>query len=123
MSDEINKQLAELATKLGVSAEHLWSVLVRQAYIDGISSLVTVIVCGILSVAALWFFFLIRPRIKAHIESNDRGFSITMVPVEYLVLITTLAILVSVACNNFYRVISDFTNPEFYAWRELSRLR
>jgi len=34
MNDELQKELAGLAAKLGVSVEHLWGVLVRQAYID-----------------------------------------------------------------------------------------
>ena len=38
MSDELNKELAALAAKLGVSVEHLWGVLVRQAYIDGLGT-------------------------------------------------------------------------------------
>jgi len=33
MSEELNNQLAGLASKLGVTVEHLWGVLVRQAYI------------------------------------------------------------------------------------------
>jgi hypothetical protein len=41
MSEDLNKQIAELANKLGVSLDHLWGVLIRQAYIDGISSLAT----------------------------------------------------------------------------------
>jgi hypothetical protein len=35
MSEDLNKQLAELAHNLGVSVEHLWGVLIKQAYIDG----------------------------------------------------------------------------------------
>ncbi len=37
MSEELNKQLAELANKFGVCVEHLWGVLIKQVYIDGIS--------------------------------------------------------------------------------------
>jgi hypothetical protein len=72
MSDELHKELAALAAKLGVSVEHLWGVLVRQAYIDGLSSLVTVFFCAAAG-----------------------------------------------AGNNFYWVITDFFNPEFYALRHL----
>jgi hypothetical protein len=39
MTPELQNKLAELADKLGVSVEHLWGVLVRQAYIDGIATL------------------------------------------------------------------------------------
>ena len=56
VSDELHKELAALAAKLGVSVEHLWGVLVRQA-LDGLSSLVTVFCCAAAGLGVLWFFF------------------------------------------------------------------
>lgn len=32
--------IEQLAAKLGVAAEHLWGVLVKQAYVDGISGMI-----------------------------------------------------------------------------------
>jgi len=122
MNEELNKQLAALAAKLGTSAEHLWSVLIRQAYIDGISSLVTTLCCGLAAALVLWFFFYIRPKWKALRDPKDLFF-ISFEPVEYMVLTIVLGALVAVACNNFYWVISDFFNPEFYAWRQLPGVR
>ena len=119
MSDELNKELAALAAKLGVSVEHLWGVLVRQAYIDGLSSLVTVFCCAAAGVGVLWFFFYRRRKYKLTAEPKERFFFSTTEPLEYLVLGTILFFLVAVAGNNFYWVISDFFNPEFYALRHL----
>ena len=117
MSDELNKQLAALAAKLGVSVEHLWGVLVRQAYIDGLSSLVTVFFCAAAGLGVLWFFF--TGGGNAGTAETKEGFSLSTEPVEYMVLGTILFLLVLVAGNNFYWVISDFFNPEFYALRHL----
>jgi hypothetical protein len=39
MNEELGKQLAALSAKIGVSVEHLWSVLIRQAFIEGFTSL------------------------------------------------------------------------------------
>jgi hypothetical protein len=118
MSDELHKELAALAAKLGVSVEHLWGVLVRQAYIDGLSSLVTVFCCAAAGVGVLWFFLYRRRKYKLTVEPKERFF-LSSEPLEYLVLGTILFFLVAVAGNNFYWVISDFFNPEFYAFRHL----
>jgi len=122
VSEELNKQLSDLASKLGVTVEHLWSVLVRQAYIDGISSLTTVISCVLLGVVVLWAFFYLRRKFKPAIEPKEH-FILTTEPVQYMVLAIVLAVLLAVACNNFYWVISDFFSPEFYAWRQLPGVR
>jgi hypothetical protein len=118
MSDELHKELAALAAKLGVSVEHLWGVLVRQAYIDGLSSLVTVFCCAAAGLGVLWFFFYRRRKYK-QAEPKERFFLSTNEPLEYLVMGTILFFLVALAGNNFYWVISDFFNPEFYALRHL----
>jgi hypothetical protein len=119
VSDELHKELAALAAKLGVSVEHLWGVLVRQAYIDGLSSLVTVFCCGAAGLGVLWFFFYRRRKYKLSAEPKERFFFSTNEPLEYMVMGAILFVLVMVAGNNFYWVISDFFNPEFYALRHL----
>ena len=91
MSEELNKQLSDLASKLGVTVEHLWSVLVRQAYIDGISSLTTVISCVLLGVVVLWAFFYLRRKFKPAIEPKEH-FILTTEPVQYRVLAIVLAV-------------------------------
>ncbi len=118
MSDELNKELAALAAKLGVSVEHLWGVLVRQAYIDGLSSLVTVFCCAAAGLGVLWFFFYLRRKYKLTAEPKERFFLSTE-PMEYMAVGIILVVLVAVAGNNFYWVITDFFNPEFYALRHL----
>ena len=119
MSDELNKALAALAAKLGVSVEHLWGVLVRQAYIDGLSSLVTLFCCAVAGLGVLWFFFHRRRKYKLAPEPKEGLLFSTNEPLEYLVMGTILFVLVMIAGNNFYWVISDFFNPEFYALRHL----
>ena len=67
----------------------------------------------------LWFFFYLRRKYKLTAEPRERFFLSTTEPLEYLVLGIILFFLVAVAGNNFYWVISDFFNPEFYALRHL----
>jgi hypothetical protein len=66
----------------------------------------------------LWFFFYLRRKYKLTAEPKERFFLSTE-PVEYMALGIILVVLVAVAGNNFYWVISDFFNPEFYALRHL----
>ena len=119
MNDELNKELASVAAKLHVSVEHIWGVLVRQAYIDGLSSLVTLFCCAVAGLGVLWFFFHRRRKHKLTAEPKEGFFLSATEPVEYMVLGAILFVLVIVAGNNFYWVISDFFNPEFYALRHL----
>lgn len=113
MKPELEAQLSELATKLGTSAEHLWSVLIRQAYIDGISSLLTLIGLLAFGLGAVVLFSYMR---KKHAEALAK-----YVPtgLEYVVLGFLLAFVLCLAGNQLFWVISDFFNPEFYAWRQL----
>jgi hypothetical protein len=119
MSEELDKQLASLAGKLGVSVEHLWGVLIRQAYIDGLSSLLTVLVCMLLAVVAVYAFFSLRRKFKGEVKEVSEPFSVLMEPLGFVILGAILLVLFTVASSNFYWVISDFFNPEFYALRQL----
>jgi len=40
MNDQTTKLLTDLSNKLGTTAEYLWGVLVRQAYVDGVISII-----------------------------------------------------------------------------------
>jgi len=120
MSEELNNQLAGLASKLGVTVEHLWGVLVRQAFIDGVSSLATTLVCAILGAAVCYAFFYVRRKFKntPH-EQWSQPFGLLMEPYGFVILGIVLLAIIMIGSDNLYWVISDFTNPEFYALRHL----
>ena len=42
--NELDKVLAQLAQKLGTTIPHLWDVLIRQQYIDGVFSAMWIVV-------------------------------------------------------------------------------
>jgi EamA domain-containing membrane protein RarD len=120
MSEDLNKQLAELANKLGVSVEHLWGVLIKQAYIDGLSSLATTLVCVMLGVAATYAFYYLRRKFKntPHQEWTP-PFGLLLEPFGFVILGLVLLIIITIGSDNLYWVVSDFYNPEFYALRHL----
>jgi hypothetical protein len=114
MTEELSKALAALATKLGTNVEHLWGVLIRQAYIDGVSSLLTVICTITFGLGAIYFFF--------HLKKKNAEWLAKYGPppgMDYFFLAIILFFVVAIAGSNLYWVISDFFNPEFYALRQL----
>ena len=120
MSEDLNNQLAELARKLGVNVEHLWGVLVRQAYIDGFSSLATTLACGILGVAITWAFFYLRRKFKnSAARESAQPFGLLMEPFGFVILGILLLLIIAIGSDNLYWVVSDFYNPEFYALHHL----
>jgi succinate dehydrogenase hydrophobic anchor subunit len=118
MSEELNNQLTGLASKLGISVEHLWGVLVKQAYIDGISSLATTLVCVLLGVGVIYAFFYLRRKFKnAPPQEWTQPFGVLMEPFGFVILGIVLLAIITIGSDNLYWVISDFCSPEFYALR------
>src|ERR1700746_2679339 len=120
MSEDLNNELAGLASKLGISVEHLWGVLVRQAYIDGISSLATTLVCVLLGVVIIYAFFYLRRKFKntPHQEWTQ-PFGVLLEPFGFVILGIVLLVIITIGSDNLYWVVSDFYSPEFYALRHL----
>ena len=121
MTTELSKQLAELAARLGVSVDHLWGVLVRQAYIDGFSSLTTTLVCGMLAVGVVYGFRHLRKNYAA--AEKKELWIYPPPPLDLFFLGVVLLMLLMIASTNFYRAVSDFFNPEFYAFQQLPGIR
>ena len=113
MNEELGRKLAELAGKLGTTVEHLWSVLIRQAYIDGVSSLLTTLLSVAVGFVAIFLFLHVRRDREKYLGKYAPAFA------EYFILTIVLLFVAAVAGSNLYWVISDFFNPEFYALRHL----
>ena len=55
LSPEVLAKLDALAQKLGVTAQYLWAILVRQARIEAIQEIICLMIsCAVVCVAALW---------------------------------------------------------------------
>ena len=59
MNEQIQQALTELCTKLGTTVEHLWTVLIRQAYISGITNIVAI---TIWTTVCVWSFRFIQKK-------------------------------------------------------------
>lgn len=113
MNEKILEALQTLAAKLGVTAEHLWGVLLKQAPIDGT---VDFVMCA----ALVWLNLkLVRLVIKKTSgkdpEWEDESLvGAAWVCLAFLVLFSTLAVWFNIAM-----IIAAFFNPEYWALKQL----
>src|SRR5690606_20139472 len=107
-ADRMNEQLTQyidtIAAKLGVAAEHVYGVLVQQAYVNGIRGLVTGVL--LLTITA----FLIPLIIRGFKTNNEEM-------VIFLLLISVIAVVFGFGFT--YSGVGELFNPEYYAIREL----
>jgi Na+-transporting NADH:ubiquinone oxidoreductase subunit NqrD len=80
----------------------------------------TTLVCILLGAGVIYGFHCLRRKFKntPHNELTQ-PFGILMEPFGFVILGIVLLVIVTIASDNLYWVISDFFNPEFYALRHL----
>jgi hypothetical protein len=112
MNTEIAKQVSEvldvLAQKFGSTVEHLWGILIKQAYVEGIISLVWVIISiivGTISIKYIIKFF----------KEEDDGWEGML----FAICFGLIALSALVFCLNINDTIRALVNPEFYAIKEI----
>lgn len=118
MNEETLKLIEAFAAKLGTTAEHVWAVLVRQAYVSGWCDLVFYLAVSI--AVALTLKLAKKCQQKAKEESDKRGWGDEEGWVAGLTacLITSM-ILVLVSILSIDDTITKFFNPEYWALRQI----
>lgn len=113
MNEQTAKLIEKLAEKLGTTAEHLWGVLVQQAYIDSVTKLTGIIFSFIILCAILALF----PKLKRmdFIEEGDFY--------HYVVLILFAFVLICYASSEASIIIAGFVNPEYWALKQVLSLK
>jgi len=117
MSPELENRLSDLAGKLGVSVEHLWGVLVRQAALHGVYDLMTA--AGLLlAMAATMAGYVVLWRWPA-----KKGGLFDPTPFNRAAGAAVAAMLLlgfgTAFISAVYDALTDFGNPEFYAFTRL----
>lgn len=113
MDQKIIDLLCPLATKLGTTVEHLWMVLVKQAYYEGFYSVINFIIlmlfCFLVFKVEKIFWY------KDYDDSDAKDF------VHGLILgvdiIFSVVFIISILCST--SVISKLINPEYIALQRL----
>jgi hypothetical protein len=110
---KVNEVIDNLAAKLGVAADKVYPLLVKQAYIDGILNLFWAFIGLVLIVVPLFIF---RKKYRKYFlkELTEEG---KVAVVCGLVAIEVLGILL--LGINFNDIFTAFLNPEYYALQDL----
>ena len=114
MNPELQKVLAELAAKLGVTVDHLWGVLLYQAKVEAIFN-------GFLFALCVAYFIgggrLLRKTYLRQLEDSyepDEGWWMGLC--IYLVIGFFVLIFMLIAAHD---VITQTANPEFWALKQI----
>ncbi len=105
MNEQTTQLLQSLADKLGTTAEHLWAVLVRQAPINGVVTLVQFALLG----AYLYWLLGLRDRSAQWFDDAPPKF------VGYCVAWAIAAIVSIAAFFSLPELAASFFNPEYWA--------
>ena len=117
MNDKLQAVLVQLAEKLGTTAEHLWSVLIRQAKIEGVTNIVSyviLIVCICLYLKFLSPFTKVENSDPCEWSSSEFARIVTSISAGIALLVFTLAAVFSIQ-----NTVTCFINPEFVALNNL----
>lgn len=109
MNESTEKLIRELSEKLGVTVDHLWGVLIRQAPISVITDL-ALCLAGILLLAMA--FVLIKKYCNDPEEKMHHFFAWVFLTVA------TLILAVSIMCS-ISNATTALLNPEFWALKQL----
>lgn len=106
LPQNVEKALQILAERFGTTVEHLWTVAVRQTYVDAATSILLILVVSVAS------YFALRWCKKAFEEDDSSMGEKRMF--AWIIACIVLAILAGVVLSNIGKLLQVF-NPEFYA--------
>jgi hypothetical protein len=112
ISDQINSVINNLADKLGVATEKLYPVLIKQAYVDGVTGIVLLILSALLFILSVKTFIkYIQPAIDAADEVNKS----VVIFVSSIISVIVTVVVLCVQLSLFGNYITALVNPDWYA--------
>jgi uncharacterized membrane protein len=113
---DIEKILDVLAERFGTTVEHLWDVMVFQARIEAITSIVTLLVGGLVVFVVARFL----------VREARRDPSVFFENPLFLVMAVLCLVAVILLMNGFFMGAGDIAtalfNPEYWALKQVLRL-
>lgn len=116
-ADKLGGFIDELAKQLGVAATHVYEVLVKQQFVEGISLLVK---SGITVAILLLVWYLINKLLfkKYHVIEDDYDMGFLIWIVGAIVAVVTFFIVLNVV-GDITLGVKKLMNPEYYALETL----
>lgn len=121
VGEQLNLVINNLAEKLGVAADKLYPMLIKQAYIDGIISLIWIAVGLLLLIGNLYLinrYYIQDIEVERHnyIERVKRSENWEEEHVAFWIIsIITLLLGIIMSVGNVNNCITALNNPEWYA--------
>lgn len=109
----VTTALQPLAEKLGTTAQYIWGLQVKQAYVDGFVALAYFLFGAMMIVGSIRIFYKLFDNSKKAIE--DEGFL-------FVGSIVSLFIGFIFCASWFSTILNCFINPEYYALKQLIKL-
>jgi len=116
--EALSKILTALADKFGTTVNHLYSIMIRQAYIEGFESLLMLLIAIIISIV---FYRCLKSDYKKQSKSwceswpdyfeENTGTSVITILVAIICIVAVIAGIVN--------GINCFFNPEYYALHQI----
>ncbi|MBV5347541.1 hypothetical protein JZU46_04920 [bacterium] len=117
MNDNTTKLLEQLAQKLGTTAEYLWSVLVKQAFVSAITDLIYVV---IILFAGYGLFRLHKLFSKVEENGDCIYEDYEDVTIKPMIIVTSIWAFLFILCFfSIGNIINGFINPEYWALNEV----
>ena len=120
MTDQIMEILRVLAEKFGTTTEFLWGIMVRQAYVVGISQILAFVMAGLFVFAWNRYVWSIRlPEDPQEDRGGDKTFGIMMVRLFGVVGACMWAMMFLCGLTE---ITTALFNPEYWAIKQVGQL-
>jgi len=117
LEDKITNLLEKLANKLGTTIEHLWNILIHQAYIEAFKNIIMIAFFIIAEI--LIFKYAVRYNKGKSLEDIDNDFrSITVIILFIIISVFTIIMIASLIPET----IDAIFNPEYWALNHILKL-
>ena len=117
MEQELTSLLRDLAGELGTTTEYLWQVLIKQANIQSIKSLIWILItCSIVTTSLFVFYRTANKRMK-FLKGENRNYNEEIDSwwaAKVIVTIIVMSITIMITNHNISVFIDATYNPEYW---------
>ncbi len=119
MNQETIELLKVLADKFGTTTEHLWSVLINQAFLSGLSNSAFL---AVILIPSVWWIRYASREIRKEREHESYYSATSAETLRFIRILLILACVIA-ACILLHDIMTAFVNPEYWALREILKCK